>query len=109
MHLLIPLPFLVLGGAGSSDQGGIDDCALFHGHAALLEMSFHRLEDLLTEVIFLKQVPEGQDRGLIWDSVADQVDPSETAHGGYLDQRFFHAWIAEAVPLLYQVNSQHCG
>ena len=89
-----------------SDQGGIDDYALLHGHAALLEMGFHRLGDLLTEFLFSNEVTEAQDCGLIWDSLADQVDPSETAHGGYLDQRFFHAWIAEAAPLLHQVNSQ---
>lgn len=92
---------------GRSDQGGIDDCALFHGHAALLEMGFHRLEDLLTEVIFLKQVAEGQDRGLIWDSVADHVDPCETAHRGNLDMRILHCWVAEVVPLLQKVDSQH--
>jgi len=121
MHLRISLPFLVLvapprsaSGLGkrraeSSDQGGIDDCARLHGHAALLEMGFHRLEDLLTKFIFLKQVTEDQDRGRIWDSVADQVDPSETAHGGYIDQRLFHTWIAEAIPLLHQMNSQHRG
>jgi hypothetical protein len=54
-------------------------------------------------------VSEEQDRGLIGDSVTNQVNPSETAHGGHLNQRLFHAWIAEAVPLLHQVNSQHCG
>ena len=80
-----------------------------YGHATLLEMGFHRLADLLTEFIFLNQMTEGQDSGLIWDSIADQVDPSETAHVGYLDQRFFHAWIAEAVTLLHQMNMQHRG
>ncbi len=45
MHLRIPLPFLVLCGAKSSDQGGNDDRALLHGHAALLEMAFHNLVD----------------------------------------------------------------
>ena len=82
MHLRIPLPFLVLGGAGNSDQGVIDDRALFHGHAALLEMGFYRLEDLPSKFILLKQVQESQDRCLIWDTVADLVDSSEKAHDG---------------------------
>ena len=34
-------------------------------------MGFHRLEDLLTEFVLLKQVTEGQNRGLIGDSFAD--------------------------------------
>ena len=50
---------------------------------------------------------EGQDRGLIGDSVANQVDPSDRAHCWDLEQRFFHAWIAVAVPLLNQMNPQH--
>ena len=65
MHLRIPLPLLVVvtpprsasglgrGGAGSSNQGGIDDYALLLRSAALLEMGFPRLEDLLTELDFL--------------------------------------------------------
>ena len=105
MHLRSPLPFLVHDGAGSSIQGGIDDCALLHGHAALLEMGFHRLKNLLTKFGFHKQVMEDQDRGLIWNSVAGQVDPTETLHGEYLDQRFFYAGNAEAAPLLHQMNS----
>jgi len=108
MHLRIPIPILVLGGAGSRDQGGIDDRALLHSHASLLEMAFNRLKDLLSEFVLLKQVAEGQDCCLIGDSVANQVNPREAAHGRYLNQSLFHAWTAEAVPLLHQVNSQHC-
>jgi len=52
--------------------------------------------DQLSEFVLLKQVSEGQDRGLIGYTVADQVDPGETTHGWYLNQRLFHAWIAEA-------------
>ena len=87
----MPLPVLAFGGLGRSDQGGINDRALFHGQTSLIEVAFHSLEDLLSEFVLLKQVAEGQDRNLIGDSVANQVDPSETAHGGHLNQRPFHA------------------
>jgi hypothetical protein len=40
--------------------------------------------DLLSEFVLLKQVAEGQDCGLIGESVADRVNPGETAHGGHL-------------------------
>ena len=43
VHLRIPLALLVLGRARGCDQGGIDDRALFHRHALLLEMGVHRL------------------------------------------------------------------
>jgi len=107
MHLGIPLSFLILGRAGSRDQGCIDDRALLHGHAVRLEVRLHCLKDLIAQIVLLQQVPERQDRCLIRDPVADQADASETAHRWYLDQCILHAWIAEVVPLLHQINSQH--
>ena len=89
------------------NQGGINDRALLHGHAALLEVGFHRLKDLLAKIVLLKQEPEGQDRRLVWNPVTDHVDASKPAHGWHLDQRLLHAWIAKAVPLLNQMNPQH--
>ena len=51
--------------------------------------------------------PLGQDRGLIRDAIADQLDAGKAAHGGHLDQGLFHRWIAERIPLLQQVDAQH--
>ena len=95
VHLRIPLLLLVLGGAWCGDQGGIDDRALLHGHAIDLEVRLDHLNNLLAEIMLLQQVPERQNRGLIRDSIADHVDPSETAHRRHLDQRILHRWIAE--------------
>jgi hypothetical protein len=67
VHLWIPLTLLVLGGAGGCDQGGVDDRSLLHGHALILEVTFHRLKDLLAEIVLLQQVEEGEDRGFIRD------------------------------------------
>ena len=103
MHLWITLAFLVLGGAGSSDQGGIDDFALLHGHAPLLEVSLGRFKNLLAKVVLLKQMPERQDRRLIRDTIADQINPCKAAYGRNLDQSIFHSSITEAIPLLRQV------
>jgi len=115
MHLRIPVPILVLGGAGSRDQGGIDDRALLHDHASLLEMAFNRLIDEVLRnsgsSLRVRSAQAGGGRsGLLslGDSVANQVNPREAAHGKYLNQSLFYGWIAEAVPLLHQVNSQHC-
>jgi len=52
-------------------------------------------------------VPERQNRGLIRDSIADHVDPCETAHRRHLDQCILHRWIAEVVPLLQKMDAQH--
>jgi hypothetical protein len=105
--LWIALARLILGEARRSDQVGIHDRALLHGHAVRLEVRFHCLKDLIAQIVLLQQVPERQDRCLIRDPVGDQVDASETAHRRYLDQCILHAWIAEVVPLLHQINSQH--
>ena len=109
VHLWIALPLFVFGGAGCRDQGGINDGALLHRHAPCDEAGFDGLKDLLAQIMFLQQLAEGQDRRLIGDPIADQLDASKAAHGGHLDQRIFHRWITEAVPLLQQVNPQHGG
>jgi len=57
--------------------------------------------------VLLQQVLKRQVRGLIRDPIADHVDPGETDHRRYLDQRILHRWIAEDVPLLQVVDSQH--
>lgn len=59
MHLWVPLSGFLFDGAGSGDQGGIDYLSLLHGHS---------------EVVLLKQIPERQDRCLIRNPIADQLD-----------------------------------
>ena len=103
------------GRAGCRDQGGIDDGALAHRHAPCAEVGFDRLidevfcaaVDLLAQIVLLKQVAEGQDRRLIRDPVADQLDAGKAAHGGHLDQGLFHSRIAQRIPLLQQVDPKH--
>lgn len=107
LQVWIPRPVLVFGRAWSRDDGGVDDRALLHRHPVGFEMRFDGFKYLLTQIVLLQQMPERQDRGLIRDSVADHVDPCETAHRGHLDQLILHGWVAEVVPLLQQVDSQH--
>ena len=109
VHLRIPFPLIVLGGTGRRDQGGIDDRALPHRHAPMAEVSLDGLKDLLPQLVFLQQVAEGQDRGLIWDPVTDQLDAGKTPHGGDLDQGLFHRRVAERVPVLQKMDPQHGG
>jgi len=44
---------------------------------------------------------------LIWNPVVDHVDHCETTHCRHFDQRIFHRWIAEVVPLLQKMNTQY--
>jgi hypothetical protein len=49
---------------------------------------------------------ECQDRGLVRDPVGDQGDAGKAAHRRHLNQRIFHRWIAQVVPLLQQMEPQ---
>ena len=91
------LLFLVELGAS---QSGINNRAQVHRHALCTEVCFDGLKDLLAQIVLLQQMPEGQDRGLIRNPIADQIDAGKPAHGWHLDQGLFHRWIAERIPLL---------
>lgn len=47
VHLGIPLPSEIVGGAGGSDQGGVYDRCQLHGHGFGPEVDLLRLKDLL--------------------------------------------------------------
>ncbi len=54
VHLRISLLLLVLGGAGSRDQGGINDRDLLHGHAIGFEVCLDHLKDLFAKIVLLQ-------------------------------------------------------
>jgi len=64
------------------------------------EEVFREAVDILADNIRFEQVQESQKHALIWDPVADPIDPSELTHGGELDQHVHHCSNAEAVPRL---------
>jgi hypothetical protein len=72
-------------------------------------VGFDRLKDPFAQLVLLQQVAESQDRCLIGDPVADQLDAGKAAHGGHLDQGLLHGRVAERIPLLQEMNPQHGG
>ncbi len=105
VHLRIPLPFLVFGGTGRGDQSGIYDRALAHRHAPRTEVGFGGLKNLLPQPMLLQQVAEGEDRGLIMDPIADQLDAGKAPHGGHFDQGLLHRRVAQRIRLLHQMDA----
>ena len=93
-HLRISLPTFVLDGTRSRDQGGINNCALFHCRTALLEVGFDRLKDLLACLVLVKQLAKCQDRCLIREQVPDKVNSYKVAYGLSIGKIVFHFWIA---------------
>ena len=80
MHLWVLFTGLVVDGAESGDQGGTDDRALLHGHAPLFGVVLVLIEYLLGEVTLLKQLPEAENRCLIRDTIADQIEKCLPRH-----------------------------
>ena len=73
----------------------------------LIDEVFCEAVNLLAEVVLLKDISELQDRCLNRNPIADHVDPEETVHCRNLDQRILHRWIAEVLPLLQKMDTQH--
>ena len=94
VHLWIAHSLFVLSRAGYCNQGGIHNRALTHRHPTFAEVAFDGLKDLLIQLELLQQVAEGEDRGLIPDATAGQLDTGKATHGWRLNQSLLHCWIA---------------
>jgi hypothetical protein len=62
------------GGAGSRDQGDIDDPDLLHRNADSHEMGYGHFKVLIAYIVLLQQVEEHEKRGLVRDPIADHGD-----------------------------------
>ena len=105
IHLRIPLPLFVFGGAGRRDQGEGHDRALAHRHTFLPEMGWDGLKNLLTQLVLLRKVAEDEVGGLIGDPIAHQLDARKAASGGDLDQGNRLAFTSVAVSLAAPVTN----
>src|SRR5437588_4104718 len=90
MHLGVALPGGVLGRARRVDDGGIDDRAGVHRHAATLQVAPDLLEEPGAKAVALKQTPELAQRRLIGRRLRSQVDSRKGTHRRRFVQRFFH-------------------
>ena len=70
VRLRIPIPFRVLGGTRRINQGSVQNRALAHRQDFLAKVA---IKDLFTKSVLLLQGAEGDDHGLIKDSVANQL------------------------------------
>jgi len=105
VHLRITLASLVLGGAGSRDDGGIYDASFTQHQAVFLQVFVHLFKQRLAKTVLLQEMPEVENRRLIWQTV--QLQTREVPHGFDLVQRVFHGRIAQVIEQLHAVNPQH--
>lgn len=68
---------LVLGGAGSGVQSGIEDRALLHGHAIDIEVSFNCFYNLILQKVLHVRMMERHDLGLIRNPIEDEGLPAK--------------------------------
>ena len=66
-------------------------------------------EDCLRQVVPLEQMAEVEDRRLVGDRVAAELQAAERAHRMDVVERFLRARIGQPVPLLQAVDAQHDG
>lgn len=57
--------------------------------------------------MLLKQMAESEDRGLVRDPIADQLNAGKAKHSGNLNQGLFHGRIAERITLLLKIDAQN--
>lgn len=105
VHLGVAHALGVLRRTGRLDDRGVHNRATAHHQPIVLQQQVHALENLLGDVVRLQQVPEVQDRRLVRHTTARQL--GKLAHRVAVVQRLFHRRIAQAEPLLHEVNAQH--
>lgn len=69
-------------------------------------MGFDGLTNLLAQSVPLQQMAKGEDRGLIGNPNADQLDAGKEPHRGNLNQGLLHGRVAQRIPLLQKVDLQ---
>ena len=107
MHVRIALLVLVLGGRRGIDDGGIDNRALGDLDALGFQMPVDLPEELFPQMVFLEQMAELQDGGLIGHRLPAQVDAHKPTHGDRFVQGPLRPRIGEVEPLLEEIDAQH--
>jgi len=105
MHLRIALAGAVLCGAGSRDNGGINDAAFTQHQAVFLQVLINFFEQHLAKAMLLQEMPKVENGRLVRQAI--QLQARELAHGFNLVEGVFHSRIAQVIEQLHTVNSQH--
>ena len=109
VHLWVTLTRVVLGGARSCDQSGINNSACFEQQAPLDQLGVNGSKNLRSQVVGFKQVTESEDGALIRQARGARVKLGELTKQGHIVQGLFHGRIRKAKPLLHKMDAKHCG
>ena len=108
MHLGVALLVPVLRRGGRMDDRGVDHRAALEEQPARLERVVDGVHHLPGQRMLLEQVAELEDRRLVGHRVVGEVQTGKAAHRLDLVECIFHRRIRQRVPLLHEVDPQHC-
>ena len=109
MHLGVALLALVLRRGRSMDDCGVNHGTALEQQALLSQRVVDDVHHLHGQPVLLEQVTELKDRRLVGHRIVGQIQPGKAAHRFDLVQRIFHRRVRQGVPLLQEVNPQHCA
>jgi hypothetical protein len=107
VHFRVAGLLFVLGRGRRGDDRGIDDRALPHQQAALVQHRADFVEQRLGQVVLVQPMAEVQHRRRVRNRRHRQVDPGKAAQRLAVVKRVFKGLVGQPIPLLQKVDPQH--
>ena len=107
VHVRIALLLFVLGRTGCADNARVNDGAPGYLQSIFLEVLIHQVEQVITQIMFLHQMPEFANDCLVRHRLPAQINPHELAQGARVVKGFFCGWVGQVEPVLDEMDSQH--
>ena len=107
MHLGVTLAFLVLGRTRSSYDRCIYNSSTIHDQPGFFQAIRHIPEDLFSDVMFSRQVPELQQGYCVRNPFVKEIDLEKLSHGVAVIDSFFHSFIGQVEPVLHKIHAKH--
>ena len=108
MHLRISGSCTVFRGTGSRNDGSIHNRTAMHQQAGFLKAIPDVSKNLLSDVVFLKQMAELQQGCRIRNLFRHKIYAKKTTHGVAVIYGVLCPFVGQVEPCLHQIHPQHC-
>ena len=105
MHLRIPGSCTVFRGTGGRNDGSIHDRTAMHQQAGFVKAIPNVSKDLLSDVVFLKQMAELQQGSRIRNLFRHEIYAKKTTHGVAVIDGILRPFVGQVEPCLHQIHS----
>ena len=106
VHLRVALAIAVLGGTGRRNQCSVDGRALPERQTLVGQGSVDRGRDLLGQVVLFEQMAKPKDTDAVGQSIS-AIQSGKRPVERDIEQSFLHSKVAQAKPLLQEMQPQH--